>query len=202
MTIKKPLNKYQKIFYHLPPTAVPIQVSDIKSAIKGVKDPHNCYRDFKSALQDAIGTKHCFLTSSGRAALLLILLTLKRQSNRQKVILPAYTCPTVVQAISQAGLHPLFCDLDPSTLGFDREQLKPLLTEKVLAIIPTHLYGLVEEIKDLIEMCSYLGIHIIEDAAQAFGAFSSGQSVGCSGDFGFFSLGFGKSIPISLVESI
>lgn len=187
--------KPKKIFYHLPPTAVPIQVSDIKSAIEAMKDPEKYYMNFVSALQDTIGTKHCFLVSSGRAALLLILLTIKKRSNRQEVILPAYTCPTVVQAINHAGLQPLFCDVDPITLGFDRDHLKLLLTDKVLSIIPTHLYGLAQEITDLIDVCSNLGIYIIEDAAQAFGALIGGQSVGSGGDFGFFSLGFGKCIP-------
>jgi len=194
--MEKLLKAPKKLFYHLPPTAVPIQVGDVKSAIRGLFDPDRYYWDFLSDLKNTIGLDNCFLTTSGRAALLLILLTLKRRSDRLEVILPAYTCPTVFQAVIEAGLQPLYCDVDPRTLGFDREHLRFLLSEKVLSIIPTHLFGLAQDFTDLIGICRDLGIYIVEDAAQAFGAQVSGQMVGNAGDFGFFSMGFGKCMPI------
>lgn len=184
-----------KFFHHLPPTAVPVLLCDFKSGIRAMADPLNSHSDFISALENSFGIKKVFLTSSGRAALLMILLTLKQRSDRLEVILPAYTCPTVAQTVLQAGLQTLFCDVNPKSLSLDRDHLSSLLTEKVLAIIPTHLYGLVQDITDLIAQCKDQGIFIVEDAAQAFGASISGKSVGCAGDFGFFSLGFGKCVP-------
>lgn len=187
--------KRKKAFYHLPPTAVPVKFDDFKAAFRAMINPQTNYSDFISALQDEIGTQNCFLTSSGRAALLVILLSLKQRSDRLEVILPAYTCPTVVQSIIHAGLQPIFCDVNPHTFGLDRDHLNSMLTDKVLAIIPTHLYGLAQDITDLIGLCKDLGIYIVEDAAQAFGARVSKQMVGCAGDFGFYSFGFGKCIP-------
>lgn len=194
--MEKIIKRPQKLFYHLPPTAVPILGSDVKSAVRGMFDHDRYVKDFVSELKNTIGSNNCFLTTSGRAALLLILLTLKSRSDRLEVILPAYTCPTVFQAVIEAGLQPLFCDVDPRTLGFDRDHLSHLLSEKVLSIVPTHLYGLAQDITDLVGICGNLGIYIVEDAAQAFGALVSGKMVGCTGDFGLFSMGFGKSLPI------
>jgi dTDP-4-amino-4,6-dideoxygalactose transaminase len=80
-------------------------------------------------------------------------------------------------------------------LDIDRTFLGDLLDEQVLAIIPTHLYGLAQDVSDLVEIGRKLEIYIIEDAAQSFGATIHGQMVGGAGDFGFFSLGRGKCVP-------
>jgi perosamine synthetase len=184
-----------KLFYHLPPTAVPVNVSDFSSAIQALIDPVGSLQEFLSALSESLGNPNCFLTPSGRSALAIILLSLKKRSKGSKVIIPAYTCPTVAQAVLEAGLQPAFCDVSVNTLDMDRLSLMRLLDADVLAIIPTHLYGLAQDISDLVQIGQELDIEIIEDAAQAFGATVRGRMVGTAGDFGFFSLGRGKCIP-------
>ena len=191
----KCLRGSHRLFYHLPPTAVPIKFSDVYQAFNALINPMDSYKRFLTAVANQAGTSNCYMTSSGRSALALILITLKRHSARQKVILPAYTCPTVAQAVQEVGLVPIFCDVNPQTLDLHRESLQALLSEDVLAIIPTYLYGLTQDISYLTEIGQELGIYIIEDAAQAFGATIQARMVGGLGDFGFFSLGFGKCVP-------
>lgn len=181
--------------FHLPPTAVPVRGSDFSYAFRALFDPGDTLENFISALVEKTGNPNCFLTSSGRSALALILLSLKKGSSRSKVILPAYTCPSVAQAVLWAGLQPVFCDVDPNTLDMNRNSLHELLDQQVLAMIPTHLYGLAQEISDLVQIDQESEIWIIEDAAQAFGASIHGHVVGNAGDFGFYSLGRGKCIP-------
>jgi dTDP-4-amino-4,6-dideoxygalactose transaminase len=181
--------------YHLPPTAVQISARDFSHAMGALISPSKSRENFKYSLVEKIGNPNCFFTSSGRAALTIILLTLKEYSKRKKVIIPAYTCPTVANAVFESGLQPIFCDVDENTLDMDRDELMGLLDEDILAIIPTHLYGLAQDITDLIRICREKEIFIIEDAAQAFGATFEGKMVGNRGDFGFFSMGRGKCIP-------
>lgn len=182
-------------FYHLPPTAVSIKAVDVKNAFLALFNPKDACGQFATALAHRIGNTNIILTDSGRSALYLILLTLKNLSKRNKVILPAYSCPTVVQAVFKTGLHPVFCDIDEDTLGMNRECLKVLIDEQTLAIVPTYLYGLPHDITDLIAIGHALGVYIIEDATQAFGAEMNGKPVGTIGDFGFYSMGRGKCIP-------
>lgn len=182
-------------FYHLPPTAVSIKGIDVKNALQALLDPKNASEQFTKALAHRTGNPNCFLTDSGRSALYIILLTIKNLSKRNKVIIPAYSCPTVVQAVLKAGLHPIFCDIEEETLGMDRGCLKVLIDEQTLAIVPTYLYGLPHDITDLIAIGHALGVFIIEDATQAFGAEMNGKLVGTIGDFGFYSMGRGKCIP-------
>jgi perosamine synthetase len=194
-TTRIPTQGQNKLFYHLPPTAVPLSGSDLSEAIQALIDPAASIQEFLSALSESIGNPNCFLTSSGRSALAIILLSLKKHSKGSRVIIPAYTCPTVAQAVLEAGLQPIYCDVSVKTLDMDRSSLMRLLDADVLAIIPTHLYGLAQDISDLVQIAQEFDIEIIEDAAQAFGATVRGKMVGNAGGFGFFSLGRGKCIP-------
>jgi perosamine synthetase len=144
-----------------------------------------------------------FLVSSGRAALTMILLALRGKSDsgssacrRSQVAIPAYGCPTVVQAVLAAGLEPIFCDVSPHTLDFDRGALERLVSDRLLAVVPTHLYGLAQDIAGLVDLGRENGFFVVEDAAQALGAAIRGRMVGTQGDAGFYSLGRGKCLPV------
>lgn len=182
-------------FRHLPPTAVEVEWGDIQQGFRALLNPGIHLEKFRAEILDATGSQVCELVSSGRSALVLILEGLKILSKRSQVILPAYSCPTVVQSVLVAGLSPVFCDLSLENLDLDREYLSRLLNEDVLAVVPTHLYGLAHDISDLVELSHEHGFYIIEDAAQSIGARVSGKWVGTFGDAGFYSQGRGKCIP-------
>ena len=71
-------------------------------------------------------SRHCefpqeniLYTGSGTAALYIVLLGLKKlHPQRTEVVLPAWGCPSVPQAILQAGLKPVLVDLDPITFAY------------------------------------------------------------------------------------
>ncbi|MCP4362239.1 MAG: hypothetical protein GY796_29890 [Chloroflexi bacterium] len=184
-----------RLFRHLPPTAVPIKTRDLKQGISALWQPQKTTTQFQSRLNEWTGSPSCHLVSSGRAALTLILRGLKRRSQRTRVIIPAYSCPTVTQSVLQAGLEPVMCDVSPQTLDLDRQALTGLVDERVLAVVPVHLFGLAQDITDLLELGQQHDFYVIEDAAQAFGATFRGRMVGTWGDAGLYSLGRGKCIP-------
>jgi dTDP-4-amino-4,6-dideoxygalactose transaminase len=160
--------------------------------------PEDELEELRSAILERTGSPSCHLLTSARAALSLVLLGLKRLSDRPQVIVPAYTCPTVPQSVLTAGLEPVFCDVAPETLDLDRSALSRLLDRQgaqVLAIVPAHLYGLAQDVGDLLAIGRQAGIVVIEDAAQAFGAAFAGRMVGTRGEVGLYSLGRGKCIP-------
>ena len=180
---------------HTPPTAVPIKLRDLWGGISAFRHSDDVQEEFAMKVANYLGIKTCFMVSSGRAALTLILLAAKHSSDRTEVIIPAYGCSTVTQSILAADLKPICCDVSPKTLDLDRRDLFKLLTDNTLAIIPTHLYGFAQDISDLLEIGHLQEIFIIEDAAQSFGASVNDNSVGTFGDAGFFSLGRGKCLP-------
>ncbi len=186
----------KRLFRHVPPAAVPVKGSDLWRGLTASLDQHGALDQFQSALIEQTGSRHCFLVSSGRAALALILLGLKRLSKRRRVVIPAYACPTVVQSVLKAGLEPVLCDMSPQTLDLDRSALSRLIDRDILAVVPVHLYGWAQDIRDVIALGQEHEFYVVEDAAQAFGATLDGRMVGTWGDAGIYSMGSGKCIPV------
>ena len=83
-----------------------------------------------------------------------------------EVICPSFTFYATAEAIAQRGATPVFADIDPATLNLDPEDVAAKVTGKTRALMPVHLFGRVMPLASLAE----LGVPILEDAAQAFGA--------------------------------
>lgn len=191
-----PTRRAHSFLRHVPPVAVPIRATDLCGGLAALWRPAGSVEHFCSDLAAKTGSPCCGLVSSGRTALAAILLALKRLSGRTRVAVPAYGCPTVVQAVLFAGLEPILCDVSPCTLDLDPGALELLPRDDLLAVVPTHLYGLAQDITPLLAMGRDHGFFVVEDAAQAFGAVAHGQMVGTRGDAGFYSLGRGKCLPV------
>ncbi|MCP4647835.1 MAG: aminotransferase DegT [bacterium] len=113
----------------IPPTAAVINPRDILSGIRAVVGRERELDRFVEELKEYFGAKHCFLLSSGKAALTIILEGLKEiHPDRDEVLIPAFTCPTVPAAIVRAGLQVRLCDIDPEKLDFDFEHLSMMLS--------------------------------------------------------------------------
>ena len=177
----------------IPPTAAPISLIDLAHGFRGLMN-----RKFPASLENEMKeyfrTNHVFLVSSGKAALSLILSSLKRLTGKKKVILPAYTCFSVPSSVRMAGLEIVLCDIRPETLDYDFNQLKKLLDDETLCILSTHLFGIPSDVAKIRSLVGDKRIFIVEDAAQAMGGAYDGQKLGTLGDVGFFSLGRGKNI--------
>ncbi len=65
---------------------------------------------------------------------------------------------------------------------------------RILAVVPTHLFGIPADVPRLRELVQDPGIVVVEDAAQAMGESFEGRKLGTRGDVSFFSLGRGKAL--------
>jgi len=188
----------RRFFYSLPPAGTRIPISLLfHSSRRTQNDDLGNSKLFNKYLNGA----HTLYISSGRAALWLILKALSSiNTERKKIILPAYTCPAVASAVLKAGLQPVLCDINLNDLGYSQDELENLLNEEVLALIVVHLFGFPVNVPSFAETCKKYGIFVVEDAAQAFGNEdpSTGKKLGLLGDVGFFSFGRGK--PISALH--
>ena len=98
-----------------------------------------------------------------------------------EVICPSFTFYATAESIARRGATPVFADIDPVTLNLDPEDVAARVTERTRALMPVHLFGRVMPLQGLTE----LGIPIVEDAAQAFGA-EGVAKVGALSTFSFF----------------
>jgi dTDP-4-amino-4,6-dideoxygalactose transaminase len=135
--------------------------------------------------------------NSGSSALRLAIEALQLEAGSE-VLVPALTFISTAYAVSDAGLVPVFVDVDPQTLTMDPEAARAAVTEKTVAMVPVHVYGQMADMFPLLDLADTYGLYVVEDAAQAHGAtytgsFSSSANegafyAGSMGDLGCFSL--------------
>jgi dTDP-4-amino-4,6-dideoxygalactose transaminase len=126
------------------------------------------------------GTAFAVGLSSGTDALLAVLMSLGVGPGDEVVTTP-FTFAATAQAIARLGAVPVFADIDPRTLNLDPESAEAACGPRTRAILAVHLFGLLAEVERLSEICAARGIHLVEDAAQAFGASRSGRAAGSWG---------------------
>jgi dTDP-4-amino-4,6-dideoxygalactose transaminase len=121
--------------------------------------------------------------SSGTTALTLALLALGVKRG-DRVAIPAYTCAAVLHAVRAAGGAPLLCDIDPSSLALDADDLRRRAgAGGVRAVVVVHPFGLPVPV----EPYRTAGTILIEDCAQSPGARLGTAPVGSWGDAAVFS---------------
>lgn len=178
----------------IPPAAAALCGKDLWHGLGGIFSPERSLQTLEEEIRRFFGVGHVFLVSSGTGALMLALMALKSLSPRAEVVMPAYTCYSVAAAILKAGLRPRLCDIDPWTFDFDRGLLGQTLNANTLCVVAHHLFGIPSDIERIRALAQARGVFVVEDAAQAMGAESSGRRLGTLGDVGIFSLGRGKNI--------
>ncbi len=110
-----------------------------------------------------------------------------REGHNDEVITTPLTAGYTALAIAGAGGVPVFADINPQTLTLDPEALEKAITPRTRAIVPVHLYGQMCEMQAICDVASRYGLIVIEDAAQAHGAFSGGKRAGAHGHAAAFS---------------
>lgn len=148
---------------------------------------------FEHEFAKFIGTKHAVGVASGTDALHLSLLALGIGPG-DEVVLPVYTFIATAYAVLYVGAKPVFIDIDPLTYNIDVSKIEEKITKKTKAIIPVHLYGQPAEMDKILSIAKKHRLFVLEDAAQAHGAFYKKRSVGTFGKLAAFSFYPGKNL--------
>jgi dTDP-4-amino-4,6-dideoxygalactose transaminase len=135
-----------------------------------------------------VGANHAIGVASGTDALLLPLKALDAKPGSD-VLVPSFTFFASAGAIWNAGLRPVFCDVDPDTFNVTAETLAAAWTDATVAVVVVHLFGQMAEMGPIRELAADRRAFVLEDAAQAIGAtcaLGRAGSVGDSCAFSFF----------------
>lgn len=102
-----------------------------------------------------------------------------------EVIVPAMTWVSTAEAVVLVGAKPIFVDTDEN--GLICSDWEKAISPQTKAVIPVHLYGKMVEMESLLSKAKSHRLLVIEDAAQAFGAFQNGKAAGTWGEVGCLS---------------
>ena len=138
-------------------------------------------KKFEKLYADFSTTKFALGVSNGLDALILSLKSLGIREN-DEVILPSNTYIATVIAVSNVGAKPVFVEPNIKTYNIDPEKIEEKINNRTKAIIPVHLYGLACEMTEIKKIADKYGLFIVEDNAQAHGAFHNDKITGSWGD--------------------
>lgn len=140
----------------------------------------------ESRVADYCGIHHAIGTSSGTDALLVTLMALGIGPG-DEVIVPDFTFVSPASCVLRLGATPVFVDIDADSFNMLPQAAETAITDRTAAILVVHLFGQLADMERLNAIAHRHGIPIVEDAAQAIGAFQRGEHAGGFGIAGCFS---------------
>ena len=164
---------------------------------------------FEENMAAYTGARRAVVCVSGTNALHMALMLVDVQRD-DEVLTQALTFIATCNAISYIGAHPVFIDVDKSTMGLSPDAVKAWLSEHgeirngqcfnkqtgriVRACVPMHTFGHPVRIEELAAICDEWHLELVEDAAESIGSKYKGKHTGFFGKVGALSFNGNKTI--------
>ena len=148
---------------------------------------------FETEFAAYCGVKHAIGCANGLDALKLVIRAMGIGSG-DEVVAPANTYIASLIAISANGATPVLVEPDVGTYLIDPAKIEAKITSRTKAIMVVHLSGRVCAMEAIGAIAKRHGLKVIEDCAQAHGAFYGDCRVGALGDAAGFSFYPGKNL--------
>jgi perosamine synthetase len=165
--------------------------------------------EFEQKIATFTGAKYAVATVNGTAAL-HVALQLVGVERDDEVITQALTFIATCNALSYAGAHAVFVDVDRDTMGLSPVALHTFLSlhaeirngrafnkstgRRIAACVPMHTFGHPCRIEEIVHICDRYGIAVVEDAAESLGSYVGTRHTGNFGKVATLSFNGNKII--------
>lgn len=152
---------------------------------------------FENEFSSFIGTEHCIGVANGLDALRLILrayIEIGLMKENDEIIVPANTYIATILAITENRLTPVLVEPDIATYNIDPYKIEKKITERTKGIMIVHLYGRNSMHPEIQRIIQKYDLKLIEDNAQAVGAFYNEKRTGSLGHAAGHSFYPGKNL--------
>lgn len=143
------------------------------------------HQEFERRLAARLGLEHVSLFCNGTIALLVALQALRISEG--EVITTPFTFPATAHVLYWNRIRPVFCDIEERYFNLNPACIERLIGPETKAIMPVHVFGYPCAIDAIQEIAERHGLHVIYDAAHAFGVQYRGRSVALAGDMSILS---------------
>lgn len=148
-------------------------------------------KDLEKSVEEFSGAKHAIGVASGTDAL-VIASDILGFKNGKEVITSPFTFLASTSCIAKHGGKPVFVDIDEETFNIDTTKIEERITENTVGILPIHLFCQMANMDDIMKYAKKYNLHVLEDAAEAFGMKWKGngesyRTAGTIGDMGIYS---------------
>lgn len=147
---------------------------------------------FEEDLKKYLECDNVWLFANGHLALEITMQALNLNTTmpegvKGEVITTPYTFISTTNAIVRNGLEPVFVDVKEENYTINPELIEAAITDRTVAIVATHVYGFLCDVKAIDEIAKKHNLKVVYDAAHAFGVRLHGISAANFGDAAMFS---------------
>jgi perosamine synthetase len=114
------------------------------------------------------------------------------------VLIQAFTCLAVTEAVFACGAAPAFADIEPEGFNLDPERLEERIDSRTRAIVVQHTFGLSAQMEPIMAIARRRGLPVIEDCCHTYFSRSGEAPVGSFGAAAFYSFEWGKPMILGL----
>jgi dTDP-4-amino-4,6-dideoxygalactose transaminase len=151
---------------------------------KRLTNTGNFHKEFEARLARYLDVPYVALCANGTLALVIALQVLRVTG---EVITTPFSFVATSHALWWNNIRPVFVDIEPDFCNLDPEKVESAITPKTTGILPVHVYGHPCRVDRLQEIADIYGLHLIYDAAHAFGVKLAGRSLADFGDLSVLS---------------
>ncbi len=164
---------------------------------------------FEEKMAQYTGAARAVTCVNGTNALHLALLLVGVERG-DEVLTQALTFIATCNAIRYIDAHPVFLDVDKSTMGLSPDAMREWLSRnaeikdsqcfnkntqrRIKACVPMHTFGHPARIDEIAAVCKEYHIELVEDEAESLGSLYKGQHTGLFGRVGVISFNGNKTI--------
>jgi perosamine synthetase len=155
--------------------------------------------ELRGAMSDLVGVApdHVSLFWKGRVALYLILRALG-VGRGDEVIVPAFTCVAVPNAVLYAGGTPVYVDIDEATYTADPAAVQAVIGSRTRAVLAQNTFGLSSDLDALADAAATQGAMVVDDCTHGLGGTYHGRPNGAAAHAAFYSTQWSKPISTGL----
>ncbi len=150
-------------------------------------------REYKSAIASILNcnSDQVFLYWKGRVALFAVLKAMGIKED-DEVIIPAFTCVVVPNAVLYLKAKPIYVDISPEDYNMNTALIEKSITKKTKAIICQNTFGLSSNVEEILNLAEKYNLFTIEDCTHGFGGYYNGKPNGSYCDAAFYSTQWNK----------
>ena len=153
-------------------------------------------KNFEKQFSKYVGSKYAVMVNSGSSANLLSVFAAKNLNNLKngdEVIVPSLCWSTSLWPIIQAGLKPVFVDINLKNYNASVDEILKKITKKTKIILLIHVLGTSLNL-DILKKKIKRKILIIEDTCESLGTKYKNKYLGNFGEFGTYSFYYSHQI--------
>lgn len=150
-------------------------------------------REYEEKFLSFFDGGYCHSFAAGRMAFFALLKILNLNSD-DEVILPAFTCSVMPNAVLRAGARPVYADISNENFSSDISTIIRKVNPKTRVIVAQHSFGIPCDIEEIVDFAKKKEIFVVEDCAISFGSSIKNVKVGNWADAAIFSTDHSKPL--------